>query len=210
MAIKSKSKYPETGWGVPFKALFREGVEVRNLAKNGRSTKSFRAEGLWDSVRRNLKPQDYVFIQFGHNDEKVDKPHLGTSIAEFEDNLKNYVRFVQERGATAVLLTPIVRRKFEDGRLVDTHQAYGTSALHVARELGVSCIDLNKLTADLLSDYGEDDSKSLFLHLPEGSKNYPKGVVDNTHLNVEGAQAVAGLVAEELKRSKLALAQYLK
>src|SRR5690606_20540384 len=113
MAIKSQNKYPETGWGMPFASLFKEGVVVRNHAKNGRSTKSFKNEGLWKEVYDNIQAGDYVFIQFGHNDEKVDKPAVGVTLAKFEANLREYVTLVKAKNAYPILMTPIARRKFE-------------------------------------------------------------------------------------------------
>jgi lysophospholipase L1-like esterase len=210
MAIKSQNKYPETGWGVPFASLFKENVRVKNHAKNGRSTKSFKSEGLWKEVYDNVKAGDYVFIQFGHNDEKVDKPTVGVTPEQFEANLREYVELVKAKNAYPILLTPIARRKFEEGKLQETHGVYGSIACSLAKQIGVPCIDMRKATNDLLSSLSEEDSKALFLHLGEGHENYPKGVTDNTHLNEVGAQRIAQLVAGELKSQKIPLSRCLK
>lgn len=210
MAIKADNKFPETGWGVPFAKLFSDHVNVCNWAKNGRSTKSFRTEGLWDSVYLHLKPNDYVFIQFGHNDEKIDKPTIGTSISEFEENLKAYVQAVIYKKAFPILLTPIVRRKYEDNMLVDTHGFYGKAALRVAQDMNVPIIDLNSLSKDRVERSGEQGSKSLFLHLEPGHPNYPNGVQDDTHLNAYGAASIAQIVATALKEQNMELSKYLK
>lgn len=210
MAIKAVNKYPETGWGVPFAQMFTDNVLVRNHAKNGRSTKSFKNEGLWKEVYENIKKGDYVFIQFGHNDEKVDKPAVGVTPKEFEANLQEYVELVQSKQAKPILLTPIARRKFEQGQLQETHGEYATIACSLAQKLNVPCIDLRSLTNKLLSEMGEAESKSLFLHLDAGDHNYPSGVQDNTHLNQAGAQKIAELVVQEIKRQKIALQDYLK
>lgn len=210
MAIKAANKFPETGWGVPFAGLFDSDTEVVNKARNGRSTKSCIQEGTWKEVYEGMKPGDYLFIQFGHNDEKVHKPNTGTTIDEYKANLSMFVTEARQKGAEPILLTPIARRAFEDGVLIDTHGAYPGAVKRVADSLQVILIDLTRQTSDLLTEMGEEGSIDLFLHLPEGHVNYPKGVVDNTHLNELGAATIADLVAKELKRRNIPLAENLK
>ncbi|MGK9125721.1 rhamnogalacturonan acetylesterase [Olivibacter sp. SA151] len=210
MAIKDADKYPETGWGVPFATLFKPSVRVRNMAKNGRSTRSFIDEGRWQEIYNQLKSGDYLFIQFGHNDEKVNKPKVGTDIATFKANLSMFVEKAREKGAEPVLLTSIARRNFEQGVLVDTHKGYPAATREVADSLQVPLIDLTEKTNRLLTKLGERKSEKLFLHLKPGHKNYPEGVVDNTHLNKEGAMAVAKLAVEGIKELKLSLVKEFK
>lgn len=210
MAIKAESKYPETGWGVAFATLFHENVQVNNTAKNGRSTKSFIREGLWDGVQQGLQKGDYLFIQFGHNDEKVDKPGVGVTVHEYKANLALFVQAARAKEAIPVLLTPIARRSFVQGKPTNTHKAYAQGMMELADSLDVLLIDLTKLTGALLAEKGEAESMAYFLHLPEGSTNYPQGIKDNTHLNVEGADAVARLVAEDLRKQHIPLANELK
>jgi lysophospholipase L1-like esterase len=210
MAIKDADKYPETGWGVPFATLFKPSVRVRNMAKNGRSTRSFIDEGRWQEIYNQLKSGDYLFIQFGHNDEKVNKPKVGTDIATFKANLSMFVEKAREKGAEPVLLTSIARRNFEQGVLVDTHKGYPAATREVADSLQVPLIDLTEKTNRLLTKLGERKSEKLFLHLKPGNKNYPEGVVDNTHLNKEGAMTVAKLAVEGIKELKLSLVKEFK
>lgn len=210
MSIKAPDKFPETGWGVPFAQFFREEVEVVNMAKNGRSTKSCIRSGTWREVYESAQKGDYVLIQFGHNDEKVHKSGTGTTIDEYKANLSMFVTEARAKDATPILLTPIARRAFKEGKLVDTHGAYPAAVKQVADSLNVYLIDLTRQTSDLLTAMGEEKSKDLFLHLPQGHANYPEGVVDNTHLNEEGAMAVASLVANELKWQNIPLAKKLK
>jgi len=210
MAIKDADKYPETGWGVPFATLFKPSVRVRNMAKNGRSTRSFIDEGRWQEIYNQLKSGDYLFIQFGHNDEKVNKPKVGTDIATFKANLSMFVEKAREKGAEPVLLTSIARRNFEQGVLVDTHKGYPAATREVADSLQVPLIDLTEKTNRLLTKLGERKSEKLFLHLKPGHKNYPEGVVDNTHLNKEGAMTVAKLAVEGIKELKLSLVKEFK
>src|SRR5690606_25873232 len=103
----------------------------------------------------------------------------------------------RSKKATPILLTPIARRAFEGGKLIDTHGAYPDAVSRVADSLDVPLIDLTRQTSALLTEMGEEKSISWFLHLPEGHTNYPKGVVDNTHLNEHGAKTIADLVVQD-------------
>src|SRR5687768_4757833 len=113
MADKSVRAYPETGWGTPFRHFFDSTVRVENHAKNGRSTKGFREENLWQPVLAKLQPGDYVFIQFGHNDESPEKIGRYTTPQQFKNNLLQYVEETRKKKATPLLLTPVARRSFD-------------------------------------------------------------------------------------------------
>ena len=109
---------PERGWGMMFPNFLDEGVDVVNYAKNGRSTKSFIDEGLWDKVLGNLKEGDYVFIQFGHNDSKQsDSVRYAAPWGAYKANLEKFVLQTREKGGKPVLLTPVARRWFKEGGL---------------------------------------------------------------------------------------------
>jgi len=207
MSIKQISKYPETGWGMPFANFFDESVTVDNRAQNGRSTKSFMAEGRWKSVTDSLKAGDYVFIQFGHNDEVKTKKTYTTE-EEFKNNLGKYVSESLKAGAFPILITPVARRSFNaDGKPLPTHQVYSEIVRTVAREMNVPLIDLDKESMVLLEKMGVENSKLLFNKLePAQNPNYPAGVDDNTHFNEYGARRIAELVLSALKKMNLELA----
>ena len=123
-AKKEVKAYPETGWGMPFSFFFDSSVMVDNRALNGRSTKSFIAEKRWQPVLDSLNSGDYVFIQFGHNDE-VQTKAASTKPAEFKSNLEKYVSETRSKNALPVLITPVARRKFDStGNIVGTHDEY--------------------------------------------------------------------------------------
>ena len=115
MANKDTSKgSPERGWGMVLQHFFTDAVEVDNHAQNGRSTKSFINEGRWDKVLARIRPGDYVFIQFGHNDEKYKKEKVYTAPGgTFDANLRRFVLEARQRGGIPVLFNAIVRRKFD-------------------------------------------------------------------------------------------------
>lgn len=210
LAKKNEDRRPETGWGEMLAAYLDTTVTVHNYARNGRSTKSFRDEGLWDDLIASVRPGDYVFIEFGHNDSKPDTARY-SSPEVYRHNLRIFVAEVQALDAKPVLMTPIVRRKFgPDGQLLETHGEYPGEVKRLADELDVPLIDLNTLTRTAVNRFGPSRSKELFLWLSPGEhKNYPDGVEDDTHLNAQGAKLVAGLVARDIERIELPLRQHL-
>lgn len=200
---------PERGWGQLFRAFFDETVVVENHAMNGRSTKSFRNEGRWQPIYDGMRPGDYVFIQFGHNDEKVHKPAVGSEPDDFAENLRRYVRETREKGATPVLLTPIARRHFTpEGVLEKTHGVYPDCVRRVAREERVALLEMEAATEAWLRELGDEPSRAYFMWVAKGtSPLYPDGREDNTHLRVRGAHVVARMVADAVREQLPALAE---
>jgi len=200
MSIKEKKAYPETGWGMPFVYFWDSTTVIENLAKNGRGTSSFRNEGLWQTVLDKASEADYVFIQFGHNDEVPTKKTYTTEV-EFKNNLKQYVIEAKGRKAIPILLTPMARRKFDvNGKIEGTHDVYSQIVRDVAKEEKVILFDMDKITQQLYQQFGVENSKLLFMHLRPGEHpNYPDGKEDNTHFNELGARLIAQLVLREIK-----------
>jgi lysophospholipase L1-like esterase len=211
MADKDPKTLPETGWGQVLQSFFKDTVAVSNHARNGRSSKSFIDEGLWQVVLDSMQPGDYVLIQFGHNDQKPDEARHTDPYATYKSILKRYVDETRAKEAFPILCTSIVRRKFDkQGNLSDTHGEYPAAVRQVAKELKVPLLDLQLKTQKLVSDLGPEKSKSIYLHASRGEyPNRPEGVQDDTHLNVEGATAVARMAVEEIRALKLPLAEHL-
>jgi lysophospholipase L1-like esterase len=207
MSIKEVTAYPETGWGMPFAHFFDSTVIVDNRAKNGRSTQSFIDEGLWKPVADNLSEGDYVFIQFGHNDE-VPTKKVYTTEGQFRNNLVRYVSEARTRKAIPILITPVARRKFDStGHIVGTHEVYSEIVRSVAKQLSVALIDLDKKSQLLLERLGPENSKFLYNHLEPGEHpNYPDGKIDDTHFSELGARKMAEIVLQEIRNLKLPLA----
>ena len=207
-SIKETKAFPETGWGMPFVYFWDSSVTVVNKAKNGRSTSSFRKEGLWQQILDESGEGDYVFIQFGHNDEVPTKKTYTTE-AEFKNNLKQYVTEARQKKMIPVLLTPMARRKFDStGTIVGTHDVYAQITRDVAAEEKVALFDMDKLTQNLYQQFGVESSKLLFLQLKPGEHpNYPDGKEDNTHFSELGARLVAQLVLSEIKSQLPELAE---
>ena len=207
ISIKDKKAYPETGWGMPFVHFFDSTVTIENRAKNGRSTRTFIEEGLWEKLIKDVSAGDYVFIQFGHNDESPEKVDRYTSPEQYEKNVVRFIDETRKKKGTPVLLTPVSRRKFKDGRQVETHEVYSKLVRKIAADQKVPLIDLDLQSQQLYQQMGEENSKLLFLQLEPGEHpNYPEGKVDNTHFNELGARKIAQLVLASIKKLDLELA----
>ena len=184
---------PERGWGQMLPGFLTEDIRVDNHAVNGRSSKSFIDEGRWDTVVNRIHHGDYVFIQFGHNDEKPKEDRHTDPGTTFDDNLRRFVNETRARGGIPVLFNSIVRRNFGStadagtlaaavnqddiqtaagaatdslptvATLIDTHGDYLLSPRNVAEELDVPFVDMNKITHDLVEGLGPEDSKKLFM-----------------------------------------------
>jgi lysophospholipase L1-like esterase len=209
IADKVTKAFPETGWGTPFKTFFDSSVVVDNRAKNGRSTRTFISENLWQPVADHLQEGDYVFIQFGHNDESKEKTDRYTTPEEYKKNLIKFISETRIKKANPVLLTPVTRRKFDQqGKIMETHLEYSELVRQVAKELSVSFIDLDVKSRQLLQQFGEENSKLIFLHLAPGEHpNYPEGKTDNTHFSELGARKIAQIVLSEIVALRLELSE---
>jgi pectinesterase len=213
MAQKLPEKRPETGWGEALDQFFRAGyVRIENRAKNGRSTRTFISEGLWQSIIASLQKDDFVFIQFGHNDESPEKVDRYTPPADYRANLIRFITETRAKNANPVLLTPVMRRRFDDkGVFFDTHGEYPDIVRAVAREYHVALIDMHRKSEVVLKQYGAEPSRKLFLQLKAGENpNYPNGIEDNTHFSPEGARVIASFVVDAIRELHLPLAKLLK
>ena len=191
---------PDRGWGMLLDEIFRPGtVEIHNLAKAGRSTKTFIEENRWGPTLA-LKP-DYVFIQFGHNDSHApDRPESTDANSDYRDYLRRYVDDCRDIGATPILVTPMVRRTFhEDGTLDDNLAPYAAAMRAVAEEKGVELIDLHSMSWKFFEPLG-----------PNVAQEYARNPNDRTHFNEKGARVIVELVRQGIAESSLPLKERLK
>lgn len=204
---------PERGWGQLLPLYWKHPEAIHNHAKNGRSSKSFRAEGLWSPIVEKLLPGDWVVIQFGHNDEKKESPDRYTDPQNtFRDELRRYVDEARQKGAHPILATPIVRRRFDgEGKWFDTHGDYPEAVRTVAKETNTPLLELHMRTQELVIRYGEARSKSLFLWIDKDLfPSLPEAKKDDTHLSAEGASRVCEMAIEEMRRLQLPLISFAK
>lgn len=226
---------PERGWGMVLQGCFDEKILVKNFAVNGRSSKSFMQEGRWQQVLDQIRPDDYVFIQFGHNDEKSARDRHTDPGSTFDDYLRRYVRETREKKGIPVLFNAVVRRcfyrqartdsddellrqtvydgeeKINSDTLVDTHGAYLLSPRRVAMEMQVPFIDANRVTHDIETRYGVVGSRKLHMWFKPGEvSSIPGGRKDNTHYNVYGANIVANALADAVALQVPALRKHIR
>jgi len=212
-ANKNPYDAPETGWGQVLPELFSTAVEIQNHAVNGRSTRSFRNQGLWKKVYDQLHKGDYVFIQFGHNDQKEsDTTRYAAAQTDYRKNLIRYIEETQAKGATPVLFTPVMRRKFDkDGKFVDQHGEYPVVVREIAKQYNITLIDMHASSQKVIEQHGVEGSKKIFMNVAAGIyAKFPKGIEDNTHFTAYGARLMANLAADGLVITGNPLRNFLK
>ena len=202
VATNKASTYPQTGIGQAFDRYTAADVVVCNHAVNGRSTKSFIDESRLATIYDAITKGDYLFIQFGHNDEKKNDPARYTDPhGEFIVNLGKYVNVARNKGAYPVFITSVERRLFdEDGKLKPSeHTEYVLGMKEAAEKFDVPVVDLFTMSRDFLEKTGDEDSKKYYMNLAPGEAAWaPEGKIDNSHLKYEGAMLYAGMVAKGL------------
>ncbi len=205
---------PERGWGMMFQNfLDPQAATVINYAQNGRSTKSFIDKGLWGKVYDAIRPGDYVFIEFGHNDAKESDPErYAAPWGAYQDNLRRFVDETRQKGGTPVLLTPIARRWFKGGKLDrECHGDYPAAMKAVAEEKGVILLDITTPTLDWIEGLGDEASRPYFMHLAPGQYACaPQGKTDNTHTVASGARKVAEIVCDRVREQLPEIAAHLR
>lgn len=214
MATKErKTPNPEYGWGEALPRYFSDRLAVVNYALNGRSSKSFIGEGVWQKLVDALQPGDWVIVQFGHNDEKPDAARHTDPRGEFAGNLRRMIADVRAKNATPILATSVARRKWapDGAHLIDTHGDYIVAVREVGAAEKVPVLDLNRLTTALEEGHGVEGSKRLHLWIAPGiyARNATKGWQDDTHYSAYGADRVAALAVQEILRLGLPLGDFL-
>jgi lysophospholipase L1-like esterase len=184
-------------------------VTVANHAIGGRSSRSFVEQGRLDAILDVIRPGDYLFVQFGHNDASASIPERYTPPADYKEYLRNdYIAGARARGATPVILTPVSRRAFDaaTGRFHVSFPEYVQAATEVAQEEGVPLIDLSASSRAYLDSIGPEAARDVFLHTDPGEyPNRPDGTADNTHFQRYGALQIARLIARDVARLGLPL-----
>lgn len=195
---------PMVGWGQVL-GEYLPGISIVNLAKAGRSTKTFLEENRLQPAAEQGSPGDLMIIQFAHNDENEKKPERYVPAwTGFRENLRFFVRFARERGMVPVLMTPICMRIWENGALQPTHGEYPEAMRSVAEETGTALIDLYTESFRIVETMGEEESKTLFMyHTPGRHPERPEGQEDNAHTRRPGAERFAACAARLLAEQGL-------
>lgn len=201
--VVNQEEEPWASWGQMIPRFFKPGVAIANHAESGLSLGSFIGSRRLEKILAVIKPGDYVFVEFGHNDEKEKGPNDGP-YKSYTERLKIFARSVKAKKGNLVILTPTARRSFNaSGVMVNSHGEYPDAARKVAAEEGVPLIDLTAATTRMYEALGVEGSKNAFVIYPEQNLN------DNTHFNPYGAYQIAKIVVQAIREKKLTLARYL-
>ncbi len=204
MQFNDYSTFPQVGWAQVFVEFVKRDVAVRNYAKNGRSTKSFIEEGRLDEIMELISEGDFLFVQFGHNDQKIQDPSRYTNaFGTYQENLKKFIDAARSKKAIPVLLSSVYRRTFIDGVLADNvHFDYPEAMRQLCEKENVLYIDVCEETRKILAQLGDEKSKKLYMNFDASEHPlYAKETNDNTHLRYDGGFMVSKIVAEALKKA---------
>ena len=201
---------PWATWGMMIPAFFEQGTAVANHAESGLSLASFVAQKRLEKILSTLKAGDYVMIQFGHNDQKETGPEAGADKG-YSKRLAAFIDAVKTKGGHPVVVTPVERRRFRDGKPYGTLQDYAAAAKKVAAEKGIPVIDLNAMSLKFYEALGEEGSKNAFVHYPANTfPDQPQTLKDDTHHNPYGGFELAKCVVQGIKDNVPELAKRLR
>lgn len=202
---------PWASWGQVIPSFFDENVAVANYAESGMAADSFIGQNRLKKAVSQMKPGDYMFVEFGHNDQKQKGPGKGAYYS-FSFNMKKFIDEAKAKGVIPVFITPTCRRSFDSaGKIQSTHLDFPQATRDIAAREGIALIELQDMTRDLYEAFGVDESTKLFVHYPANTyKGQPKELKDNTHFNTFGAYEVARCVVEGMKKANLPVVKNLK
>lgn len=209
--VVDQDNEPWASWGQMIPRFFSDSICFANYAESGESANTFIGAGRLKKALSQMKAGDYVFMEFGHNDQKQKGPGKGAYYS-FMTSLKTFIDEARARGANPVLVTPTQRRSFdENGKIKDTHENYPEAMRWLAAKENVPLIDLNEMTRTLYEAMGADESKHAFVHYPAGT--YPgqdRALADNTHFNPYGAYEISKCIIEGIKKAGLPIVKFLR
>lgn len=201
---------PWASWGQMITRFLTDGVAVANYAESGETAEGFIARWRLKKILSQMKKGDFIFMEFGHNDQKSDGKVGHGAFYSFQHQLKIFVDEAVKRGATPVLVTPTMRRRFENGENINTHKDYPEAIRFMAEREGLPLIDLQAMTQVFYETLGEETSKKAFVHYPANTyPNQPKALADNTHFNPYGAYQIAKMVLRGIEDARLPLVRFI-
>lgn len=209
--VVDQDNEPWASWGQMIPRFFNEKVSFANYAESGESASSFIRAYRLKKIASLMKSGDYIFVEFGHNDQKQKGEGIGAYLS-FTNHLKEFIGEARQKGAHPVLVTPTQRRSFnKEGEIVDTHEDYPQAMRDLADIEGIPLIDLHKMTRTLYEALGEKESIKAFVHYPANTfPGQSAALADNTHFNTYGAYQIAQCVIEGMKAANLQLVNHLR
>lgn len=208
--VVDQANEPWASWGQMVPRFFNEQVAFANYAESGLTAKTFIGDKRLDKIMTQIRPGDYLVFEFGHNDQKEKFAGSGAYYS-FAFYLKQFIDKARSKGAQPILVTPTCRRRFEGGRVKNTHGLFPQVIREIAEREHIPLIDLQEMTMTMMNAAGEKGSKSMYVHYPMGTfECQTKELADNTHFNTFGAYEVAKCVVEGLKKLNLPIAKCIR
>lgn len=207
--VTDQGKEPWAGWGQMLPAFFDANVAVSNQAESGLALFSFKGQNRLDKVFSMMKKGDYLFIQFGHNDQKDKRPGAGP-FTTYKADLKSYVEATRKKGGIPILVSSMERRRFQGDKLMPTLAQYAEAVKQVGQEEKVPVIDLNAMSIKFYEALGAKNSVKALVHYPANTfPGQAKALADDTHHNTFGAYELARCIVEGIKKNVPELAKHL-
>lgn len=209
--VVNQDDEPWASWGQMITNFFNAGVSIANHAESGLTLGSFMGSKRLEKIMSVIKPGDYLFVEFGHNDQKEKGPNDG-AWKSYTERLKFFIGEAKRKGAIPVIVTSTARRSFDStGKIANSLGDFPAAARKAAADEGVAMIDLNAMSSLFYEALGVEQSKKAFVHYPANSyPNQLKALADNTHFNPYGAYELSKCILEGIKLNKLGLVSFLK
>ena len=208
--VVDQANEPWASWGQMMPRFLNEDIAIANYAESGLTAKTFIGGKRLDKIMSVIKAGDYVFVEFGHNDQKEKFAGSGAYYS-FAYCLKQFIDKTRAKGAYPVLVTSTCRRRFENGKIKNTHGDYPAAIREIASREKLPLIDLQAMTMTMLNAVGEAESKAMYVHYPMGTfECQVKELKDNTHFSTFGAYEVAKCVLEGIKKAQLPIAGFIR
>jgi lysophospholipase L1-like esterase len=209
--VVDQDNEPWCGWGQMLPRFLDDKACVANYAESGEAANTFVSAGRLKKIMTKIKPGDYVFVEFGHNDQKQKGPNDGPWLS-YTTNMRRYVTETRAHGGIPVFVTSMNRRNFDaDGKVVNTLGEYPDAVRKLASDEKVALIDLNAMSKILYEAWGPEESVKAFVHYPANTyPNQPKALADNTHFNSYGGYELAKCILEGIKKALPELAAHIR
>ncbi|MDQ2948922.1 MAG: GDSL-type esterase/lipase family protein, partial [Acidobacteriota bacterium] len=192
-----QSREPFNSWGQMLTRFFKPEIAVANHGESGESLKSYIGEKRLAKVMSVIKPGDWLFIQMGHNDQKLTGAGVG-AFTTYKAALKQFIAEARQHGATPVLITPMHRLTFDsNGKIVNSLGDYPEAVRQTAKEENVAMIDLNAMSKSFYEALGPEQG-----HLAFAGQ-------DTTHHSDYGSYELAKCIVQGIKDARLPLMKYL-
>ena len=210
--VVDQDKEPWASWGQMIPSFFEpKNICIANYAESGEALTSFKSAKRLQKILSLMKQSDYLFIEFGHNDQKQKGEGIG-AFTSYKKDLKYYISEVKKKGGIPVLVTSMHRRSFDSaGHINNTLGDYPEAVRQTAKEENVALIDLNAMSKIMYEALGPEKSIKAFVHYPANTfPGQDKKLEDNTHFNTYGAYEIARCIVQSIKDNKLPIAKHLK